>query len=250
MTDEYYILACDERGTTRWPNATRTWTLGGFITKNHNWDNLQEIWTNIKLHLCGDANPELKWSHFFPGFHQSKGANPLLSNDPQEWREQANWALTQLFSTDVYPVIIIIRKDKASSSVFKVSPKGKQFLDIDTIWTSVLGQFALFLEQRQATGQIWFDQLGSRVDEARKQTSWSELRDIPWALVTDNQARLQRIAPTLYFFDSKAEPLIQIADFISGVFWAASEGDQQFLLQNIDKYFPSGLQTFMLIKIV
>jgi Protein of unknown function (DUF3800) len=113
-----------------------------------------------------------------------------------------------------------------------------------------LGQFALFLEQHQGTGQVWFDQLGSRTDEARKQASWSELRDVPWSLVTENQAKLQRIAPTIYFFDSKTEPLIQIADFISGVFWAASEGDEQFLMQNIDKYFPSGPKTFMFITII
>jgi hypothetical protein len=250
MPDEQYILACDERGTTRWPNATRTWTLGGFIVDSQNRSKLQETWTKIKLHLCSNAETELKWNHFFPGFHQSKSVNPLLSNDPEEWREQAGWALTQLFATNIYPVTIIIRKDKASSSVFKVSSKGKQFLDVDTFWVSVLGQFALFLEQRQATGQVWFDQLGSQADEARKQASWSELRDIPWTLATANQSKLQRIAPTLHFLDSKTELLIQIADFISGVFWAASEGDEQFLVRNIDKYFSSELRTFMLIKII
>jgi hypothetical protein len=248
--EEQYILACDERGTPRWPNATKTWTLGGLIVERRNLNKLQESWTNIKLHLCGSATYELKWSHFFPGSHQLNFTNPLLSKDPLEWREQANWALSQLFATDVHPVAIIIRKDKASSSVFKRSSKGKQSLDIDTIWVSVLAQFALFLEQHQATGQIWFDQLGSPTEEARKQANWSELRDIPWTLATPNQAKLQRIAPRLYFFDSKTELIIQVADFISGVFWAASEGDEQFLVHNIDKYFPSGPHTFMLMKIV
>jgi hypothetical protein len=149
MEERQYILACDERGTTRWPNATKTWTLGGFVVNRQDQAALISAWSNVKLQLCGSDSCELKWSHFFPGVHQSKSVNPLRSTDPQEWRDQAQWALTQVLNrSEVYPLTIILRKDRASSVLLRVSDRGKQVLDVDTIWVSVLGQFALFLEQR------------------------------------------------------------------------------------------------------
>jgi hypothetical protein len=111
----------------------------------------------------------------------------------------------------------------------------------------VIGQFALFLKEHDSRGTIWFDQFGSREEEARRQADWVRLRDGDWSLNPENQVVLQRIAPALKFFDSQTEPLVQIADFVSGVIWAASEGDDEFLLSTLTTYFPKGPHTCTLV---
>jgi hypothetical protein len=104
------------------------------------------------------------------------------------------------------------------------------------------------LEQYNATGEIWFDKLGSPTEEARRQIEWERLRNGDWKVEPkNNQERLHRIAPALRFLDSKTEPLVQIADFVSGVIWAASEGEDEFLLKTFDKYFPGGRPTYGLL---
>jgi len=139
---------CDERGTTRWPSRTKTWALGGFIIESRKRQDLVSAWAKIKLQLCGNQDCELKWSHFFPGYHQKAADNPLLSNDPQEWRQEAKWALSELFSaTHIFPVTIVVHKRRASDDVFVTTEDGRKVLDINTYWVGVLGQFALFLEE-------------------------------------------------------------------------------------------------------
>ena len=245
-----YLLICDERGTTRWPSRTKTWAFGGFVIESSDSQLLAAKWASIKLNLCGDPQSELKWSHFFLGAHQSKLRNPLLSNDPEEWRKQASWAVSELFNVvEIFAVNTVIRKDEASQSVFTQKVAGRQILKTDVIWVGVLAQFTLFLEQNSGKGEIWFDRLGSDKEQARRQADWEQMRNGDWPVEPDNQSRMQRIAPTLRFLDSKAEPLIQIADFISGVIWAASEGDDEFLQKALDKYFPGGRRTYALLHI-
>jgi len=245
-----YILTCDERGTTRWPSRTKTWALGGFIIESRKRQAIVSTWGNVKRELCGNQHCELKWSHFFPGHHQDRADNPLLSSDPREWREQAKWALSELFSaTNVLPVTTVVRKDRASDLAFIITEDGRKVLDIETLWVGVLAQFALLLKEHNARGEIWFDQLGSREEEARKQASWEQLRDGPWPVKPENQALMRRIAPTLRFPDSRTEPLVQIADFVSGVIWAASEGDEEFLLSFLNEYFPKGPRTYALVHV-
>jgi len=243
-----YIMACDERGTSRWPSSSNTWAMGGFIIEMNDSHALTKAWENIKLKLCGDKDVELKWSHFFPGHHQQSSSNPLLSNDPQEWREQAIWAISELFKqSKLLPVNIVVRKDKASESAFITTEDGRQVLDTNTLWVGVIGQFALFLKQSQAKGEMWFDQLGSRQEETRKQADWLRLRDVEWSVNPENQVLLKRIAPTMQFYDSHEEPLVQVADFVSGVIWAASEDDDEFLLNALNDYFPTGPSVYTLI---
>ena len=250
-TRRKYLMVCDERGTTRWPSPTsRTWAFGGFIVQSQRRRTLIARWTMVKRKLCGDDSVELKWSHFFLGRHQERMENPLLSSDPQKWRGQAVWAISELFgATDLLPVTTYIRKDEASDDAFDIKEDGRKVLDINTLWVGVLAQFSLFLEGRNATGEIWFDQLGSRKEEERKQHEWEQLRDGEWPVHPENQLKLRRIDPVLKFLDSQTEPLVQIADFISGVIWAASEGDEEFLLRAFDKYFPTGPRTFGLLRI-
>jgi hypothetical protein len=147
------------------------------------------------------------------------------------------------------PVNVVVRKDKASDAAFKLTEDGRRVLDANVLWVGVLGQFAIFLKEHNATGEVWFDQLGSREEEARKQADWGYLRDGEWAVNRKNQDLLKRIEPALKFFDSRVEPLVQIADFVSGVIWAASEEDEEFLISALDKYFPRGPRTYTLFRV-
>lgn len=245
-----YILVCDERGTIRWPSRTKTWALGGFIIPWEKQGRLISVWNAIKLRLCGDKTVELKWSHFFEGKHQERMTNPLLSNNPQEWRKQAKWALSTLFTMkDVLPLTSYVRKDVVSDDAFKITKSGKKILNIDVLWVTITGQFALFLKEHNGIGEIWFDQLGSRSEEARKVESWKNLLEATQALNPRYQEWVQRISPNLKFFDSRVEPLVQVADFVSGVIWAASEEDEEFLLRTIRKYSDYNDRTYRLFKI-
>jgi hypothetical protein len=247
----YYILACDEHGTTRWPSPVKTWTLGGLVVDSRRQRKLASAWSTVKVNLCGTDLCELKWAHFFPGPHQQRSSNPLKARDPEEWRRQATWALGRLLRvSSVEPFATYVRKDRASATVFRITPDGRQVLQTDIFWVGVLGQFATFLQQRRAKGEVWFDQLGSRKEEARWQASWDHMRDGEWPLPEEHRAALRRISPELLFLDSRVEPLVQVADFISGIVRAASEGDEEFILRYLHRYAESGGRTFRILNIV
>ena len=250
-----WLLVCDERGTTRWPSPTKTWAVGGFIVHSSRQRAVVSAWRQTKRHLCGDSCCELKWSHFFPGRHQERDINPLISADPEEWRDQASWAIGKLFEVPgIVPVNTYVRKDEASDAAFRqadgMSTKEYRVLDIDTLFVGPIGQFALFLIEHRGKGEIWFDGLGSEAEEQRRQHGWGELRDGEWKVNPQNHKILKRISPQIKFLDSRTHPLVQIADFISGVIWAASEGDEVFLLQALSKYFPTGPRTYTLVGVI
>jgi len=248
-----WIFVCDERGTTQWPSPTKTWALGGFIIDSSRQHAVVSAWRQIKRALCGDASSELKWSHFFPGRHQERGTNPLISDDPAEWREQASWAIAKLFQLPgIVPVNTYVRKDEASHAAFRkaVGVSGNQYrvLHTDVLLVGPIGQFALFLMEHRGKGEIWFDRLGSEAEEKRRQDGWQELRDGEWQVKPEKRKVLKRISPRIKFLDSRTNSLVQVADFVSGVIWAASEGDEVFLLRALSKYFPGGPETYTLLR--
>lgn len=245
-----YIFACDEHGDRGWPRGSKKLVFGGFIIKSRKKKKLVSKWNKTKLHLCGSQKCELKWSHFFPSFLRGKVNNPLVSNDPQELREQAKWALSELFSSsEIIPVNTIVHKDKASNYVFEIMG-GRKVVDTKTLWNGPLIQFALFLKEHRTKGEIWHDQLGSRREEVHRQAAWEQLQNDPWPVNPENQSILWRIAPRIRFFDSKREPLVQVADFISGVIYAASIGDEEFVISSWDEFFPEGSQTYKLLHVL
>jgi hypothetical protein len=242
------ILACDERGTRRWPSRTKTWIIGGYIVESRRRHELASRWGAVKVRLCGKQYVELKWSHFFTGRHQDPESNPLLSSDTREWREQAKWAVSELVTgSDLVPTATVVRKERASDNAFVTAETGKRLLDTETFWVGVLGQIALFLEVKRAVGRVWFDQLGRRPEESGKRASWQQLRDGEWTIEPRHQRMLQRVGKELRLMDSAKEPLVQVADFVSGVIRAAAEGDDEFLLGSLHSYFPTGLRTFTLL---
>lgn len=248
-----WIFVCDERGTTQWPSATKTWALGGFIIDSSRERAVVSAWRQVKRELCGDPSYELKWSHFFPGRHQERGTNPLISDDPAEWREQASWAIAKLFQVPgIVPINTYIRKDEASDAAFKkadgMSASEYRLLHTDVLLVGPIGQFALFLMEHRGKGEIWFDKLGSEAEQQRRQDDWQEFRDAQWKVNPKNRKVLQRISPRIKFLDSRTNSLVQVADFVSGVIWAASEGDETFLLRALSKYFPAGPGTYSLLR--
>jgi hypothetical protein len=91
--------------------------------------------------------------------------------------------------------------------------------------------------------------LSDRKKERKLQESWENLRNTPWKVYRERQAMLQRIDITIKFIDSKKEPLIQIADFISGVIYGVYKGDQTFFKENLERFFPEGNRTYRLLHI-
>lgn len=234
-----HILVCDERGTTGFSSKSNTFTIGGFAAIESVRPYLVSTWDRIKTKLCGTKNVELKWSHFFPGPHQ-QAYNPLLSSNPTQWREQALWALNEIFDdVHIFPITTIVRKDKVKGSDLIVTRSGKDYLDEHRIFAVTIGQFATYLKDHKGKhGEIWFDKKGSAKEEQRWQANLTTLhRTLPQSPMSpENKAFVLRVNSQIKFYDSKAEPLVQVADYVSGLIWAASEGDEYFLKSIINKY--------------
>lgn len=242
------ILACDGRGNTHLNSRGRTFTLGGFASLETNHDNLVDTWHRIKRKLCGSGSVELKWSHFFPGYHQDPTTNPLKSSDPKEWRSQALWALHEFFdNVSAFPITTIVPKDRIGKSFLTQTKKGTPVINTHLIFAATIGQFALYLKDHDLqNGEVWFDRLGSKAEEDRFQSNFNNLFEglSSASIMIKNHEVVRRINPKIRFIYSDASPFIQIADFVSGVIWAASEGDTWFLRQLLDSYAPGRHRTY------
>lgn len=239
-------MACDERGTRNWPSTSSTWAFGGYIVKKSKLKELFKTWNQIKLSLCGSSEVELKWSHFFPGRHQKNDDNPLLSNKAENWRNELFSALDIICALDTFtPVTVISRKNQIEKEeydfYFEKSKKENLLLQDELLKVGVYGLFALYLSKVKGKGELWMDKLGSKKEQERLQTSWKNLRNNPIQKkkFPEYFKMTQRISGTIKFFDSSEEPAIQIADFLSGVIWAAAEGDQSFLVRFEQTYTHS-----------
>lgn len=242
-----FLLVCDERGTKSWSSKRRTFTFGGFASAETNRQNLIDTWGDIKYQLCGSRDVELKWSHFFPGHHQVTSGNPLRETDFAKWSDLALWSLDTLFDrADIFPITTVIRKDRIQpDDISERTRKGASILDLGMVMPVLLGQFAQYLEEHNGTvGEIWCDRLGSQHEEACLQDHLAALIANVAQLEPDKQRLIERVSTTIHFLDSKEEPLIQMADFVSGVIWAAVEGDEQYLIHRLMDYAPGGKRTY------
>jgi len=237
ISKKTYIFACDEHGDPGWPGGSKIFLFGGFAIESQNRSKLVSAWNRIKLNLCGNEECELKWSHFFYRRHKK---NPLLSKDRWVRRQKARWALSKVFNMPrIFPINAYVIKE-GKSDIHFVIKNGKKNLDIEAFWFGFLAQFALFLEEHKARGEIWSDKLTDIKREVKRQVSWEQIRK--------NQPKVQRIAHTIRYLDSKTEPLIQVADFVSGVIYRAVNEDMEFLNGFFDQYFPEGLRTYKLLR--
>ena len=241
-----YLLICDERGTKSIKSTRRTFTLGGIALPEAEQANVISVWGNIKQKLCGREDVELKWSHFFPGRHQKSGGNPLLVQDSSKWRQDAMWALDELFGrSDVFPITTIVRKDKVDEGLLELTRKGKKVIAVRLVLSVLLGQFALYLRERNGKdGEIWCDQLGSQKEQDELKTAFADTFNDLENLLPPLRPYVEAVNPHLLFFDSVQKPIIQIADFVSGVIWASAEGDNWFFRKHLEKYAPGRKRTY------
>lgn len=247
------VLACDDRGTLSPSSGSKTYAIGGFACTLKQHISLIQSWNIVKHELCGTSDVELKWSHFFLGQHQDKSSNPLVSKDSSVWRDQAIWALREIFSNSTaFPITTIVRKEKLGTRLLSKTPKGKNVIDIGLVFAAVLGQFALYLGQNNVSkGEVWFDNLGSFVEQVRFQdsiTAFYESLDSA-AIPIKNIDLSKRINPRIRFLNSADSEIIQLADFVSGVIWAAAEGDVWFLSKLLEEYAPGGKRTYGIVII-
>jgi hypothetical protein len=241
-----YVFVADEMGTPGMaPGTSNTFVFGGYVVGERDIPRAISAWHKVKTEMCGHADVELKWKHFFVDADDPKIACPLLVKNTHARRNLAALALDYLFhQTPLIPVVAVSRKDRATDFFIVQSKKGKDKLDDELMWMGPVAQFALFLNLHRAKGMLWFDRLGSEKQEARRQASWSEqlrkVRDgeIP-SPYSDNLRKILAINEKIAFLDSAENEAVQIADFVCGVIWQAAEGDEVFLGQLIDKYGPS-----------
>lgn len=227
------------------PGTSNTFVFGGYVVHKRDLAKTIEIWRGIKTEVCGSAEVELKWKHFFAVADDPHITTPLLVKSPRGRRQLAASGLDRLFqNTPIIPAIAVARKDRATDALVVQSKTGKDKLDDELMWVSPIAQFALFLSLHKARGKLWFDRLGSEKQEARRQAAWSEqlqmIRDgkCPSGMV-GNLHKLLAVDEQIAFLDSETNEAVQIADFVCGVIWQAAEGDESFLARLVHKYGPN-----------
>lgn len=238
-----YILVADEMGTPGMaPGVSNTFVFGGYVIAEGRLPQAVAAWRRIKTEMCGNADVELKWKHFFVDAEDARIPTPLTIKNPRSRQQLAALALDHLFrESPIIPAVAVTRKDRATEMFIVQSKKGNDKIDDDLMWFGPVGQFALFLSVKQATGKLWFDHLGSEKHEARRQTDWSShlhrirAGELP-PQVLGNLNKLLAIDEQITFLDSQTNETIQIAEFICGVIWRAAQGDEAYLAQFIDKY--------------
>lgn len=244
-----YLLICDERGTKSIKSTRRTFTIGGFALPEKEQANVIGVWKDIKHKLCGQREVELKWSHFFVGHHQKNGDNPLLNQDSSMWRQDAMWALDQLFTkANVFPITTIVRKDRVDEGLLELTGRGKKVIAIHLVLSVLLGQFALYLREHDGKyGEIWCDNLSSQQEQDKLKTAFASTFNSLENLLPPLRSYVEAINPNLSFFDSLQKPIIQVADFVSGVIWASVEGDNWFFRKHLEEYAPGRKRTYGIV---
>lgn len=244
-----YLFVADEIGTPGIsPVISNTFVFGGYVVNENEVQKALEAWWKIKLEICGRKNVELKWKHFFVDEHDPKFSIPLKVKNKAGRRQLASLALKDLFNkSPLLPLIAIARKDRATDALIVKSRKGKDKIDYDKMWFGPIGMFGTFLHLKKAKGKMYFDHLSPN-QEKERQESWSNQlqkireREIPEELY-QNLQKLLCIDERITFLDSQKYEIIQIAEFISGVIWNASEGDEEFLA-NFEKEYGRKAESF------
>jgi hypothetical protein len=241
-----YILVADEMGTPGIaPGVSNTFAFGGYVVTESDLPLAIAAWQRIKVELCGNADVELKWKHFFVNADDLQIPTPLTTQNTHSRRQLAALVLHHLFrESPIVPVVAVSRKDRATETFIVQSKKGNDKIDDDLMWFGLAGQFAQFLTLKRATGKLCFDRLGSEKHEARRQTAWANLlrqiraEELP-PQVLDNLRKLLAIDEQIAFLDSRTNEAIQIAEFTCGVIWQAAEGDEAYLARFITEYGPN-----------
>ena len=74
-----YILVADEMGTPGMaPGTSNSFVFGGYVVNERDLSRVTEAWRSIKSEMCGSAEVELKWKHFFVDANDPQIGCPLL----------------------------------------------------------------------------------------------------------------------------------------------------------------------------
>ncbi len=227
-----YLFITDEKGDPGLASgASDNLVFGGYVVDESELSNVIRVWRKFKADVCETSDVELKSEHFFAS--RSKH-NPLSERNREKRRDIAMKGFELIYSNrSVAPLSYCVFKNRASDAL-KVESKNKNYkIDADTIWVAPFVLFGLFLTNKRATGQVWWDGVSGQKEEDKKNSAWQKLKCNPLA-----RKEIQAIDGEILFLDSKESEAIQVADFLCGVLWQAMKGDEIFLARFLEKYDP------------
>lgn len=242
-----FLFVADESGSSGMDEANSAWAFGGYVIKENNIPDAHKLWNSIRTNLSIPSNAELKWSNFFGEPNNLK--NPLLNKTEEERIQLANELLRDLFSTKILlPLIIWVKKANVTSpEIFETAKRGGIKVNEDIIWSTPLGLFGKYMEEHNATGAIYCDEIGGVTAQKQRQRGWSALRRMsneePNKSAAPQVAKyLRNIDSKIHFINSTKNDLIQIADCVVGVIYSAARYDEQFLATAYEYYGPKATQ--------
>lgn len=232
MTNQHYLLFADESGNQGMATRNAVWTFGGVVVAQDNVPTLEEIWLNWKTELCNQPHADLKWRHFFSNSSQ----NPLCETSLPRRFHLAEELVTAIFAERLLiPALVVMHSKWVKSADLLIRSKTGNMKVNDAVCTLPLyTQFAKYLDEQHATGQIVYDKLGGQHLETNRQHHWTTFRD-----ADDNplaHADLKRIDTEIYFAESEVNPLVQIADCVCGIVSTLGRQDERFLATILQKY--------------
>jgi len=230
VTTKRYLFVADEKGDPGLaPGASSKLVFGGYVVAETELPKVEKVWRQFKVDTCGTPDVELKSEHFFAS--RSKH-NPLLSRNQKRRRTMAMEGFELIYNIpSVAPLAYCVFKNRAPRALIVEGGSGKPKIDANNIWVVPLGAFAVFLANKRAVGQVWWDNVSGEQERVMKNSEWQTLRCAP-----SIKQELQAIDEEILFLDSKENEAIQVADFLCGVLWQAMNGDEVFLVRFIDKY--------------
>lgn len=232
MSNQHYLLYADESGNPGMSTRNAVWAFGGVVVAKNNVPALENIWGNWKTELCQNPYADLKWRHFF-----SNGAqNPLRETSLTKRFHLARELVTVIFAEKLLqPALVVMHSKWVKSPDLLVRSKTGNMKVNDAVCTLPLyTQFAKYLDEHHATGQIVYDKLGGQHLEHNRQELWADFR----AHVFEDEAHadLKRIDTEIQFAQSAETPLVQMADCVCGIVSTMGRHDERFLTTILQDY--------------
>ncbi len=232
MPNQHYLLFADESGNPGMSTRNAVWTFGGVVVAKDNVPSLESIWGDWKAELCHKPQADLKWRHFF-----SNGSrNPLREPSLTKRFHLAKELVTTIFAEQLlHPALVVMHSKWVKSPDLLVRSKTGNMKVNDAVCTLPLyTQFAKYLDEHHATGQIVYDKLGGQHLENNRQELWADFR--AHFVEAETHADLKRIDTEIQFAQSADTPLVQMADCVCGIVSTIGRHDERFLSTILHDY--------------
>lgn len=232
MNNQHFFLFADESGNPGMSTRNAVWAFGGVVVAQENVPALEQIWLDWKTDICNDPYADLKWRHFFS--HSSH--NPLRETSLPRRSHLAEELVTAIFAERLLIPALVVMHSKwvKSPELLLRSKTGNLKVNDDVCTRPLYTQFAKYLDEHHATGQIVYDKLGGHHLEANRQQNWASFQETytKEALHAD----LKLIDTEIYFADSENNPLVQIADCVCGIVSTIGRQNERFLTTILQNY--------------